>query len=98
MPEWWSPGRGGGIGAALARRFAAGGGRVVVNDLDADKAKAVADEIGGIAVPGDASAIVAEARDALGGVVDVYCANAGVGAGGPRRPPRRSGRWPGTST
>ncbi|MGW7266806.1 SDR family oxidoreductase [Streptomyces sp. NPDC054842] len=75
-------GAGGGIGAALARRFAAEGARVVVNDLDADKAKAVAEEIGGIAVPGDASTIVAEARDALGGTVDVYCANAGLGSGG----------------
>ncbi|MEW2319344.1 SDR family oxidoreductase [Streptomyces bauhiniae] len=71
-------GAGGGIGAALARRFAAEGARVVVNDLDADKAKAVAEEIGGIAVPGDASGIVAEARAALGGTIDVYCANAGV--------------------
>ncbi|RZU11750.1 short-subunit dehydrogenase [Streptomyces sp. BK239] len=75
-------GAGGGIGAALARRFAAEGARVVVNDLDADRAKTVADEIGGIAVPGDASEIVAEARDALGGTVDVYCANAGVASGG----------------
>ncbi|MEW2163137.1 SDR family oxidoreductase [Streptomyces sp. NPDC007084] len=75
-------GAGGGIGAALARRFAAEGARVVVNDLDAAKAKAVADRIGGIAVPGDASLIVEEARDALGGTVDVYCANAGVGSGG----------------
>ncbi|GAA3774051.1 SDR family oxidoreductase [Streptomyces chiangmaiensis] len=75
-------GAGGGIGAALARRFAAEGARVVVNDLDADRAKAVADEVGGIAVPGDASAIVSEARDALGGTVDVYCANAGLGSGG----------------
>ncbi|MFF9393962.1 SDR family oxidoreductase [Streptomyces griseoluteus] len=71
-------GAGGGIGAALARRFAAEGARVVVNDLDADKAKAVAEEIGGIAVPGDASAIVTEARAVLGGAIDVYCANAGV--------------------
>src|SRR3954451_3168430 len=76
-------GAGGGIGAALARRFAAGGARVVVNDLDAGRAEAVADEIGGTAVPGDASAIVADARDALGGTVDVYCANAGVAFGGP---------------
>ncbi len=71
-------GAGGGIGAALARRFAAEGARVVVNDLDADKAKAVAEEIGATAVPGDASGIVAEARAALGGAIDVYCANAGV--------------------
>ncbi|MFE6828580.1 SDR family oxidoreductase [Streptomyces sp. NPDC057690] len=75
-------GAGGGIGAALARRFAAEGARVVVNDLDADRAHAVADEIGGIAVPGDASEIVDRAREALGGTVDVYCANAGVGSGG----------------
>ncbi|ARP73972.1 NAD(P)-dependent oxidoreductase [Streptomyces pluripotens] len=81
-------GAGGGIGAALARRFAGEGARVVVNDLDAGKAKAVAEEIGGIAVPGDASTVVDDARDALGGAVDVYCANAGVafedgGTGGP---------------
>ncbi|MFC3350979.1 SDR family oxidoreductase [Streptomyces echinoruber] len=75
-------GAGGGIGAALARRFAAEGARVVVNDLDAGRARAVAEEIGGIALPGDASAIVAEACDALGGTIDVYCANAGLGSGG----------------
>ncbi|MET9776665.1 SDR family oxidoreductase [Streptomyces sp. NPDC006367] len=75
-------GAGGGIGAALARRFAAEGARVVVNDLDAGRAQAVADEIGGIALPGDASAVVADARDALGGTVDIYCANAGVASGG----------------
>ncbi|MFI2643535.1 SDR family oxidoreductase [Streptomyces sp. NPDC018610] len=75
-------GAGGGIGAALARRFAAGGARVVVNDLDAVRAAAVAEEIGGVALPGDASAVVAEARDALGGAVDVYCANAGLASGG----------------
>ncbi|MER6787191.1 SDR family oxidoreductase [Streptomyces sp. NPDC000658] len=75
-------GAGGGIGAALARRFAAEGARVVVNDLDAGRAEAVAAEIGGIAVPGDASTIVDRAREALGGAVDVYCANAGVASGG----------------
>ncbi|MFE2429919.1 SDR family oxidoreductase [Streptomyces sp. NPDC059373] len=73
-------GAGGGIGAALARRFAGEGARVVVNDIDEGAAKAVADEIGGIAVPGDASGIVAEARAALGGGIDIFCANAGVGS------------------
>ncbi|KOG31979.1 MULTISPECIES: SDR family oxidoreductase [Streptomyces] len=75
-------GAGGGIGAALARRFAAEGARVVVNDLDPVRAKAVAEEIGAVAVPGDASAVVDEARDALGGGVDVWCANAGLSSPG----------------
>ncbi|MGW1840797.1 SDR family oxidoreductase [Streptomyces sp. NPDC002067] len=75
-------GAGGGIGAALARRFAAEGARVVVNDLDAAKAARTAAEIGGTAVPGDASAVVAAAREALGGDIDIFCANAGVGTGG----------------
>lgn len=75
-------GAGGGIGAALARRFAAEGARVAVNDLDAEAARKVAAEIGGAAVPGDASGIVPAARTALGGGIDVFCANAGVGTGG----------------
>ncbi|MCX4822004.1 SDR family oxidoreductase [Streptomyces sp. NBC_01142] len=75
-------GAGGGIGAALARRFAAEGARVVVNDIDPVRTKAVADEIGATAVPGDASEIVDAARDALDGTVDVYCANAGLASPG----------------
>ncbi|HEY5833776.1 SDR family oxidoreductase [Streptomyces sp.] len=75
-------GAGGGIGAALARACAAEGARVVVNDLDPDAAAKVADEIGGTAVPGDASGVVPAARAALGGGIDVFCANAGVGTGG----------------
>lgn len=75
-------GAGGGIGAALARRFAAEGARVVVNDLNAEAAQAVAEEIDAVAVTGDASGIVAAAREALGGGIDVFCANAGVGTGG----------------
>ncbi|SCF58370.1 SDR family oxidoreductase [Streptomyces sp. Ncost-T10-10d] len=75
-------GAGGGIGAALARRFAAEGARVVVNDLDEARIKPLAEEIGGTAVTGDASQIVGAARDALDGTVDIYCANAGLASPG----------------
>jgi NAD(P)-dependent dehydrogenase (short-subunit alcohol dehydrogenase family) len=70
-------GAGGGIGAALARRLAAVGYRVVVNDLDADAARRVADEIGGSAVPGDAAdeeVVRALTKDGC----NLFCANAGV--------------------
>ncbi|MCB0894282.1 MAG: SDR family oxidoreductase [Nocardioides sp.] len=83
-------GAGRGIGRALALRAAAEGARVVVNDLDADNARAVAAEVGGTAVPGDASsaegvtALVDAASEALGRI-DVYFANAGIdGGGGPQ--------------
>ena len=80
-------GGGRGIGAALARAFAAAGARVVVNDLDAGAAKAVAEACGGVAVPGDAAgeqgltALVERARAELG-EIDVWCANAGVAPAG----------------
>lgn len=76
-------GAGHGIGRAIATRFARAGARVVVNDLDAAAAEAVAVEIGGHAVPGDAASedgvarLVADARAHLG-TIDVFCANAGV--------------------
>jgi NAD(P)-dependent dehydrogenase (short-subunit alcohol dehydrogenase family) len=85
-------GSGGGIGRAIARRLAAGGARVVVNDLDAAAAEAVAAEIGGLAVPGDAGTeegvarLIDEATAYLGGI-DIYCSNAGTGGGtGPESP------------
>jgi len=85
-------GAGAGIGRALARRLAAGGLRVVVNDTDAGAAAAVADQIGGYAVPGDAAtepgvrSLIAAARHLLG-EIDVYCSNAGTAAGtGPDTP------------
>jgi len=85
-------GAGSGIGAALARRFAAEGARVVVNDIDAAAASAVAASCGAIAAPGDAAsadgvaALVAGAREALG-EIDIYCANAGIArTGGPETP------------
>jgi len=85
-------GAGGGIGAALARRFAADGARVIVNDLDAAAATAVAAEIGGRSVPGDAASeadvrrLVDAAWDEFGGL-DLFCANAGVLAAGDQDAP-----------
>jgi NAD(P)-dependent dehydrogenase (short-subunit alcohol dehydrogenase family) len=80
-------GAGRGIGAALARRLAAEGARVLVNDLDAAAADAVAAEVGGVAAAGDAAseqgvaALIARARQEFG-EIDLYCANAGVAHGG----------------
>src|ERR1035437_3485909 len=79
-------GAGHGIGRAIAVRMAAGGARVVVNDLDADAAIAVAQEGGGHPVPGDAAsevgvdALVSAARRHLG-AIDIYFSNAGIDLG-----------------
>ncbi|QRP43705.1 SDR family oxidoreductase [Amycolatopsis sp. FDAARGOS 1241] len=76
-------GGGGGIGRALARRFAADGARVVVADLDGDRVAEVAAEVGGTAYVGDVASedgvtkLLASARETLG-EIDVYCANAGI--------------------
>ena len=79
-------GGGHGIGRAIAQRMADEGARVVVNDLDADAAAVVAEEVGGHAAPGDAAtetgvdALVATAREQLG-AIDVFFANAGTDTG-----------------
>jgi NAD(P)-dependent dehydrogenase (short-subunit alcohol dehydrogenase family) len=76
-------GAGGGIGAALARHFAGAGAEVIVSDIDADAAQAVASDIGGLAVPGDAAdeddtrRLIDTAWNELGGI-DLFCSNAGV--------------------
>ena len=76
-------GAGHGIGRALAARAVAEGARVVVNDLDEAACRAVAEELGATAAPGDCSsdegvrALVAAAESALGRV-DVFFANAGI--------------------
>ena len=67
-------GAGGGIGAALARRFAADGAQVVVSDVNAAAAGAVAADTGGRAVPGDAGSeadvrrLIDVAWDGLAGI------------------------------
>ncbi len=79
-------GGGSGIGRALARRLAAAGAQVVVNDRDPAAAEAVAAETGGFAAPADVSgadgvrSLIWAARDHLG-EIDIYCSNAGVAAG-----------------
>ena len=85
-------GGGAGIGRALARRLAAGGARVVVNDLDSEAAAEVAASIGGYAAPGDAATekgireLIAAARGHLG-EIDIFCSNAGIAEGtGPDAP------------
>ena len=75
-----------GIGRALCRRFAAEGASVVVADVDAPGAAAVAQEIKGLAVPCDVSvevdmlALIDAARLSFGRI-DLFCANAGIVAG-----------------
>lgn len=79
-----------GIGRALARRFAAEGARgIAVADRDVEGAKAVAAELGAraravttdVGVEADIKALVAETEDAFG-PIDLFCSNAGIGAGG----------------
>ena len=84
-----------GIGRAMALSFAdAGAAGVVVADIDAEGAGAVADQMGGqaLAVDGDVAteagveAIVAKAEESFS-PVDLFCANAGVAIGtGPDTP------------
>jgi NAD(P)-dependent dehydrogenase (short-subunit alcohol dehydrogenase family) len=79
-------GGGSGIGAAVARRLAAAGARVAVADRDEAAAKAVAGELGGLALPGDVSdpdtmpAHVAAVEAELGRL-DVAFLNAGTTGG-----------------
>ncbi|TWF93804.1 NADP-dependent 3-hydroxy acid dehydrogenase YdfG [Saccharopolyspora dendranthemae] len=80
-------GAGNGIGAAMAHKFAALGAKPVLGDLDSDAVAAVAAEVGGIAVAGDAAseqgvADLVAAAMAEHGRIDVFCANAGIGRNG----------------
>ena len=76
-------GAGQGIGAAIAQRLAAAGARVGVFDLDEARAKAVADEIGGVPLvgnvtdPADIDRVLKELSDAAG-PADILVNNAGI--------------------
>jgi NAD(P)-dependent dehydrogenase (short-subunit alcohol dehydrogenase family) len=78
-------GGGSGLGAATARNFAAEGARVAILDFDLERARAVASEIGAIAVQADVSdeAAVGQALDEairqLGSVPRIVVNCAGVG-------------------
>lgn len=81
-------GAGSGIGAALARRAARNGMRVVVADVDAAAAERVADETGGLAVVTDvrdplAVEALADRAYASFGRVDLLVNNAGIEQFGP---------------
>lgn len=74
-------GGGSGLGAATARRLAAAGAKVALLDVNADAARAVAGEIGGIAIQADVTsadsvaAALDQARQAHGPVrIAVNCA------------------------
>lgn len=77
-------GAGSGFGAGIARRFAAEGAKVMVADINAAAAEAVAAEIGGIACGVDVGSgpsvaeMAAQARTDFGDVPDILVNNAGV--------------------
>lgn len=71
-----------GFGAGIARKFAAEGARVMVADLNAGAAAALAAELGGISVPvdvasADAVRAMTEAATAAWGRIDILVNNAG---------------------
>ncbi len=87
-------GAGSGIGRALAERIAAEGPRaIVLADVNPDAVRAVAAQVGGLAVHTDVGreedirALVRRAHD-HGGPIDLFCSNAGVPGpgGGPEAP------------
>ncbi|MBC7157282.1 MAG: SDR family NAD(P)-dependent oxidoreductase, partial [Rhodobacteraceae bacterium] len=76
-------GAGSGFGAGIARAFAAEGARVMVADINAEAAGAVAAEVGGLAqavdvADGASVAAMAAAAQAAWGRVDILVNNAGV--------------------
>ena len=81
-------GAAGGIGQAMARRFAKEGPRrIICADLDGPGAMAVAAEVGGWGLATDVSreadiVSLIETVEAEEGPIDLFCSNAGIGIGG----------------
>ena len=77
-----------GIGAALARRFAADGARLIVcADIDGEGAAVTAAKVGGVSFRTDVSKEadiehLIETVEAEHGPIDLFCSNAGIGIGG----------------
>ncbi|NND67195.1 MAG: SDR family NAD(P)-dependent oxidoreductase [Halioglobus sp.] len=80
-------GAGSGIGKALVKRFSAQGTRAIIGvDLNGDTAQQTADELGCIPMTADVSKEadvirIIEDTEAQVGPIDLFCSNAGVGAG-----------------
>jgi NAD(P)-dependent dehydrogenase (short-subunit alcohol dehydrogenase family) len=75
-----------GIGAEAARRLAAGGARVAIADRDEAGARTLADELGGLALPGDVAqpdtmTMAVDIAEDTFGRLDVVLLNAGITAG-----------------
>jgi len=88
-------GSGRGQGLAAARRFAAEGARIVVNDLDPQSVKAAVESlraaggeaveaVGDVSVPADVRRVLAIAKDTFGGL-DILYNNAGIGYSATKR-------------
>jgi len=88
-------GSGRGQGLAAARRFAAEGARVVVNDLDPQSVKAAveslraaggeaAEAVGDVSAAADVRRVLAVAKDTFGGL-DILYNNAGIGYSATKR-------------
>ena len=76
-----------GIGAACARAFSLEGAKVVIADVNVEGARAVADDIGAIAIACDVGkeedvGALVEMTEAEVGKIDVFFSNAAVATGG----------------
>ena len=76
-----------GIGAACARAFSMEGAKVVIADVNVEGARAVADDIGAIAIACDVGkeedvGALVEMTEAEVGKIDVFFSNAAVATGG----------------